>query len=122
MFETIDKARQLAVIGLDRIVDYLELLRIEIDIQRHDVATRLINLVASMLFILMAGIFLGFAIIVTYWESDYRIIAAWCVAGFYILLALVTFWKANKHSPAPPMFATLKQEMQDDMKMLKDLL
>lgn len=122
MFETIDKARQIAVIGLDRIVDYLELLRIEIDIQRHDVSVRLLSLAASLFFVLMAGFFLGLAVIVTYWDSSYRIAAAWSVAGVYMLLALLAFWRARQHLAAPPMFATLKQEMQDDVKMLKDLL
>ena len=91
MFDAIDKAKQVALIGLDRMGDYFELLSIEIEIQRHYLAEHLLARLVMFIFVFLTGIFLGFAIIVSYWDSIYRIHAAWGVMLGYALLASLSY-------------------------------
>ena len=69
MFETIEKAKQLGVIALERIGDYLELLRISAEIQGQNLKKRIISFVMVVLFAVLSLIFLGLAIIVTCWDT-----------------------------------------------------
>ncbi|WP_394780304.1 phage holin family protein [Undibacterium sp.] len=122
MFETIDKARQLGMLGLERIGDYLELLRIEMEMQARDVGERLLSFAVMVFFALLAFFFLGIAILVTCWETEHRIIAAWAVFAAYAVAALVCYLAARKRKPADPALKMLREELQQDIQLLKDLL
>ena len=91
MFETIQKARQLGVIALERIDDYLELLRILAEIQGRNLERRIIGFAVIALFAFLSLIFLGLAIIVTCWDTSYRVTAAWGVVVIYALIAFAAY-------------------------------
>ncbi len=122
MFETIEKAKQLGGIALERIGDYLELLRISVEIQGQNLKRRIISFVMVALFAVLSLIFLGLAVIVTCWETPYRVTAAWGVAAFY---ALIAFWayvsSQNQQSPVSAL-DTLRDEVQQDIKLMKDVV
>lgn len=122
MFETIKKARYLAAIALERIDDYLELVRISVEIQGRSLKKRIISFVVIALFAVLSLIFLGLAIIITCWDTPYRVTAAWGVAACYALIAFVAYMGSqDKASPAST-FDTLRDELQQDVKLMKDVV
>lgn len=122
MFETIKKARYLAAIALERIDDYLELVRISVEIQGRSLKKRIISFVVIALFAVLSLIFLGLAIIITCWDTPYRVTAAWGVAACYALIAFVAYMGSqDKTSPAST-FDTLRGELQQDVKLMKDVV
>lgn len=122
MFETIRKARHLGVIALERVDDYLELLRISAQIQGQNLKSRIISSVIVALFAVLTLIFLGLAVIITCWDTSYRVTAAWGVAALYALIAFVAYL-SSQNRPAPASaFNTLRDELQQDIKLMKDVV
>ncbi len=98
MFETIKKARQIGAIALERVGEYLELLRISAEIQGQNFEDAISVMLMAALFVMLSFIFLGMAVIITCWDTPYRIFSAWGVAGFYALIAFVVYIAAPKPS------------------------
>lgn len=122
MFETIKKARYLAAIALERIDDYLELVRISVEIQGQSLKKRIICFVMIALFAVLSLIFLGLAIIITCWDTPYRVIAAWGVAACYALIALLAYMGSQDKTRPASTFDTLRDELQQDVKLMKDVV
>ncbi|GGC76216.1 phage holin family protein [Undibacterium terreum] len=122
MFETIDRAKQIGVLGLERIGDYLELLRIELEMQAQDVGERVLGFAVTGVFALLAFVFLGVAIIVTYWDTGYRITAAWSVFAVYAIAGVVCYLRSRRRTPAESALKLLREELQQDVQLIKDLL
>ncbi|MDQ3185523.1 MAG: phage holin family protein [Pseudomonadota bacterium] len=122
MFETIKKARQLGVIALERIDDYLELLRISTEIQGQNLKSRIISSVVVALFAVLSLIFLGLAIIITCWDTPYRVTAAWGMVAFYALIAFVAYMSSQNRAGPVSAFDTLRDELQQDIKLMKDVV
>ena len=98
MFETIRKARQLGAIALERVGEYLELLK---DIGRDsgaefDEARRSGCVVA--LFAVLSLIFLGLAVIVTCWDTPYRVHLCMGRCGLLCLDSLVAYISATSRA------------------------
>jgi uncharacterized membrane protein YqjE len=122
MFETIRKARHLGVIALERVDDYLELLRISAQIQGQNLKSLIISSVIVALFAVLSLIFLGLAVIITCWDTPYRVTAAWGVAGFYALIAFVAYLSSQNRAEPASAFNTLRDELQQDIKLMKDVV
>lgn len=122
MFETIEKARHLGVIALERIGDYLELLRISGEIQGRHLKRRILRFVMVALFAVLSLIFLGLAIIVTCWDTPYRVPAAWGVMAFYALIALGAYMSSQDQAGPASALDTLRDEVQQDIKLMKDVV
>ena len=122
MFETIEKARHLGVIALERIGDYLELLRISGEIQGRHLKKRILRFVMVALFSVLSLIFLGLAIIVTCWDTPYRVPAAWGVMAFYALIALGAYMSSQDQAGPASALDTLRDEVQQDIKLMKDVV
>ena len=122
MFESIEKARQLGVIALERIGEYLELLRISAEIQGQDLKKRIIGFVMVALFAVLSLIFVGLAVIVTCWDTSYRVTAAWGVAAFYALIALGAYLSGQNQPRPVSALDTLRDEVQQDIKLMKDVV
>jgi len=122
VFEAIEKAKQVGVILLERVEDYLELLRLDVEIQRHNFIQRAISFAITGVCSLIAFVFLGFAIIISFWESDYRVLVAWIVVFFYAALAAIALARAKKLARRESALSSLNQELQQDIKLIKDLL
>jgi uncharacterized membrane protein YqjE len=122
MFETIKKARRLAAIALERVDDYLELIRISVEIQGQSLKKRIISFVIVMLFAALSLIFLGLAIIVTCWDTPYRAAAAWGVMACYALIAFMAYMGSQDKTRPASTFDTLRDEIRQDVKLMKDVV
>jgi uncharacterized membrane protein YqjE len=122
MLSALHKSRQLYLITLDRLGDYMELLRVEMKIREHQLAIRIAGFAAAILFTLLATVFFGLAIIVSFWNSEYRTLAAWFVVLLYGGIAAVCFNLCLKHFRSPPLGTTLRTELQRDIDAIKESL
>lgn len=120
MFSALHKSRQLYVITLERIGDYLDLLRVEMKIREQQLALRIAGFTVALLFTLLATIFFGLAIIASFWNTDYRALAAWLVVVLYGAIAGFSFNMCLKHFRSPPLGATLRGELQRDINAIKE--
>lgn len=122
MFSALRKSKQLYLISLERFGDYMDLLRVEMKIREHNLAFRIAGFAVAGLFALLAAIFLGIAIIVSFWGSDYRALAAWFVVLLYGAIAGVSLNMCLKHFRSPPLTAALRTEFQRDIDVIKEAL
>jgi uncharacterized membrane protein YqjE len=122
MFETIRKARQIGTIALERVGEYAELLKISAEIQGQNLKKRIVSFVMVVLLAVLSLIFLGLAIIVTCWDTPYRVVSAWGVAGFYALAAFVAYIAAPNRADSVSAFDTVREELQQDIKLMKDVV
>lgn len=122
MFAALHKSKQLYIITLDRIGDYLDLLRVEMKIREQHIALRIAGFTVALLFTLLATVFLGLAIIVSFWDSPHRGLAAWFVVLLYGGIAGVSFWLATKHFQSQPLSSTIRNELQRDLTVIRESL
>jgi uncharacterized membrane protein YqjE len=120
MFSALHKSKQLYIITLERIGDYLDLLRVEMKIREQQLAIRIAGFTIAILFTLLATVFLGLAIIVSFWSTDYRALAAWFVVVLYGAVAGVSFSMCMKHFRSQPLSTTLRSQLQRDIDMIKE--
>jgi uncharacterized membrane protein YqjE len=122
MIATLHNSKQLYHITLDRIGDYMDLLRVELKIREYQIAMRIAGFAVAILFALLASFFLGVAIIVSFWGTEYRTLAAWVVVLLYGAIAAVSLNMCLKHFRSPPLGATLRGELQRDIDVIKENL
>lgn len=122
MFTALHKSRQLYLISLERAGDYMDLLRVEMKIREHQLGLRIAMFAMAGLFALLATIFLGIAIIVSFWGSEYRTLAAWFVVFLYGAIAGIGLNLSLKHFRSPSLSATLRTEFQHDIDVIKEAL
>lgn len=122
MFSALHKSKQLYLITLDRFGDYIDLLRVEMKIREYQLAIRVAGFAVAALFALLATIFLGLAIIVTFWDSSYRALAAWFVVLLYGGIAGVSLNMCMKHFRSQPLITNLRSELQRDIDLIKENL
>ncbi|MBI1890098.1 MAG: phage holin family protein [Burkholderiales bacterium] len=121
MLKTIKKSKQLFAIALNRLHDYKELARIEMKLQGRSVGVQVAAYVLAAILAVMAILFIGAAIIVTAWDSDYRTLAAWLVVLLYGGLAAGCLMFV-KHYHGESTLTTLRSELRRDMDTLKESL
>jgi len=121
VFEAIRKSRQISSIALDRLGDYIELLRIEMKLQGRELGVMLLGTAVGAVFGLLATIFIGVAIILTWWDSPYRALAAWGVVVLYAVVAAFGLLLASKHRPGSAL-GTLRDEIRRDAAVVRESL
>lgn len=122
MFESIRKARQLGTLVLERVGDYLELLKISAAIQGQNFKKQIISYAMIAVFAVLSLIFTGLAIIVTCWDTPYRVVSAWGVAAFYAVATFVFFMAAPNRADSVSAFDSVQEELQQDIKLMKDII
>ena len=122
MFEALQKSKQLSVMALDRLGDYLALLRIEMKLQGREIGVQLVGYLAAALFALFALLFVGIAIIVSFWDSDYRALAAWVVVALYAGGAYAGISLARRHTGKVAALDTLRDEIRRDAALVRESL
>ncbi len=120
MFQTIRKSKEISIIAKDRLGDYFELLRIEMKLQGRELAVLAAGTAAGAIFALLTAIFIGFAIIVSFWDTQYRVLAAWFVVVLYAVIAGVSFSIGLKHRPSGAALTTLRNEFRRDVDLVKE--
>ena len=121
MLEAIRESRQISAMVLDRIGDYLILARIELTIQSREIFLQIAAYVAAMLCSIFTIFFLGLAIIISFWETGYRIVAAWSVVMLCILACAGGLAIARRHSGKPGL-RSLREELKRDAELLRENL
>lgn len=122
MFESINKARQLGALVLERVGDYLELFKISAAIQGQNLRKRIISYAMVALFAVLSLVFAGLAVIVTCWDTPYRVISAWGVVAFYALGTFLFFLAAPSQADSVSAFDSVREELQQDIKLMKDII
>ena len=116
MLEALKKSKQLSVMALDRLGDYLALLRVEMKLQGREIGVQLIGYLAAVLLMLFALLFIGIAIIVSFWDSDYRVVA------LYIAAAGIAVAIARSHATRTAALESLREEFRRDVALLRESL
>jgi len=116
----LQKSRLLSAIALQRAGDYMDLLRVEIKIREHDIVVKVIGFAIAGLFALLVTIFFGLAIIVSFWDSPYRVLAAWCVVAVYAAIAGISVAISLKHVQPQSIATALRSELQRDIAVFKE--
>jgi uncharacterized membrane protein YqjE len=119
VFETLKKSRLISHIALERIGVYLSLIGIEMKLHGREIAMRIVGYAVALLFTVLAAIFIGVAIILTFWET-HRAIAAWGVVVLYLIMAGIGFSFSRRHTPAESTFSTLRNELKQDIELVKE--
>jgi uncharacterized membrane protein YqjE len=122
MFAALHKSKQLYIITLDRIGDYLDLLRVELKIREHHLALRIAGFAIAGLFSVLAIVFLGLAIIISFWASPHRELAAWFVVLLYGGIAGAAFALCMKQFSSTPITTTIRNELQRDINVIRESL
>lgn len=119
---SLQKSKQIYIIALDRISDYLDLLKVEMKIREHQIALRIAGFAVAALFGLLAVVFFGLAIIISFWDSAYRPLAAWFVVLLYGGIAGISLNLSLKHFRSPPLTNMLRSELRRDLDTIKESL
>lgn len=106
----------------ERAGDYLHLVTIEAKMQGAILAKQAIGYAVAALFGLLAVVFLGIAVIVSFWETDYRILVAWLVFLAFAAGAGAGIFLARKHASATAAFAHVREEFKRDVDLIKETL
>jgi uncharacterized membrane protein YqjE len=122
VFEKIKKSKQLAKMMGERAGDYLNLVTIEAKMQGAILAKQAVGYAVAALFGLFAVFFLGIAVIVSFWETDYRILVAWLVFLAFGAGAGAGIFIARKHASASAAFAHVRDEFKRDVDLIKETL
>jgi uncharacterized membrane protein YqjE len=122
-FHTLQKSKTISMIALDRVSDYLDLLKVEMKIRENELLLRLAGYAVAALFGFLATVFFGLAIIVSFWDSDFRALAAWFVVILYAGIAGISVRLCMKHfRPQTSLTSTLRSELRRDIDVIKDSL
>lgn len=120
MFETLHKSKQISVIALDRLGDYIELMRIEMKLQTRELVMQLAGYAVAMLFGVLTALFAGIAVLATFWDSPSRAAAAWAVVLAYAALAAAGIYFSRRHMIENSAFTTLRNELKRDVDLVKE--
>ena len=122
MLQALYKSKQLSLILLERLSDYLALLRIELKMQGCEIAIQLFGYLSAALFTVFALLFTGIAIIVSFWDSNYRGLAAWGVVALYFAAAAAAMTLARRHADKRAALHSLREEFRRDVALLRETL
>jgi len=122
MLNALRKSKQLTSIALERLGDYLALLRIELQMQGREMRMQLLGFFTALIGALYGLLFIGVAIIVTFWDSEHRALAAWIAVALYLVLAGAGVGLARRHTGKAAVLTTLREEIKRDAELIRESL
>lgn len=122
MLEALQKSKQLSLIAMERLSDYLALLRIEMKLQGRELGVQLAGYLLAALSFFFVLLFTGIAIIVNFWDSDYRHIAAWVVVTLYLVMAAASIALVRRRTGRVSGMTTLREEIRRDVALIRESL
>lgn len=121
MLSQIARAKVVAAFAAGRVSDYAELLKLELAEYRRNVVLGMVGWIALVICGLACAAFISVAIIVTYWDSPYRVQAAWGIAALWGVLALASWGLARAANRDRPVFTTLTEELSLDLAAIRGM-
>ncbi len=122
MLSSLHRSKQISVMVIDRLSDYLSLVRIELQLQGRAILLQTLSYSAAALFLFFILLFLGVAIITSFWDTPHRVLAAWSVVLLYTLGAAISIKIARRHAVKIIGLHALRQEMKQDAAILRQAL
>ncbi len=122
MFDMLRKSRQLSLIVLDRVGDYLALLRVEMKLQGREMGVQIAGYLLAALAAFFALLFIGIAVIVSFWDSSFRTLAAWIVVALYLAGAAGGLALARRHAGRGTTIDTLRAQLRRDAELVRESL
>ena len=122
MFNSLRRIKQFGKFMQERSGDYARLFFLEIEIQKQLFFNRLICIIIFSLSVFLSVIFLGIALIVSFWDTPYRILVAWLVFTMFILIMIICAFIYSHNCINKPMFYEMKAELKNDLSLMKDML
>lgn len=122
MFNSLRRIKQFGKFMQERSGDYARLFFLEIEIQKQLFFNRLICIIIFSLSVFLSVIFLGIALIVSFWDTPYRILVAWLVFTMFILIMIICAFIYSHNHINKPMFYEMKAELKNDLSLMKDML
>ena len=122
MFEKLKRLKIAAGFIGGRIEDYGRLAALDVAILQKDILQSLIGFSIVALAALFLAVFISVAVIVTAWDTQVRILVAWLVCLFWLLVAAAGYIYARGAFKGPAPFQDLKSEFAKDVSAVKELL
>ncbi len=122
MLSSLHRSKQISVMVIDRLSDYLSLARIELQLQGREVIMQALSYSAAAIFLFLMLLFFGVAIITSFWDTPYRVLAAWTTVCGYSLGAAICINIARRHAIKNIGFHSLNQEIKQDAAILRQAL
>ncbi|MVW71012.1 MULTISPECIES: phage holin family protein [unclassified Bordetella] len=112
--ERLRRIRHIAEFVVERSGDYVELAGIELSLFRSALVTTMIGGVALLFCTLGTLAFISVGAIVTFWDTEHRTLAAWAVAGAWLLITLIALVVVTRNAPKSSPFAELSRQVRLD--------
>lgn len=102
-----------------RLVDYGELVPIELAETKKRVLHEVVALIGLMIGVLFTLSFVSIAVIVTAAGTPHLVLTAWCVAGAWLAVAVIAMIVIMSRKPAEP-FQLLREELGRDVDAIRE--
>ena len=122
MIHVLRKSRQIVLIAIDRLSDYFALIGIEARLQGHSIVLHLLGYLVAATFAVFTLLFLGFALLISFWDSEWRLLAAWMVVALYGCAAVAGITIAKHYAGHGAGLRSLREEIRRDAAMLRENL
>jgi len=112
--ERLRRLRRIAAFAAERSGDYVELVGIELSLYRAALVATVISSIALVFCALGTLGFVSVAAIVSFWDTEHRKLAAWLVAGAWLLITLISLAISARSAPKGSPFAELSRQVRLD--------
>ena len=102
-----------------RFGQYIELAMIETSLYKAAIVRTVVAYVAMAFCAVFALAFLSIAVLVTFWDTDSRIQAAWWIFGTWAALAIVALIVGAKAAPSDAPASTLGHQLKKDLAAIR---
>lgn len=119
LFSEVQRWRNIASFSTSRLQDYVSLIAIELELAKRSLIRDVILYSILGLSAMFSLAFICFAIILSAAHTTYYVEIGWGVALFWVLVAASAYLISRRRSD-PGMFAALSEELQGDIKAIKE--
>lgn len=118
-FETLSYYRKVAQFAGVRLGNYVELALLELALYKAALVRSIVAFVVMAVCGIFALAFLSVAALVTFWDTAYRVQAAWWIFGVWCALSLVAFFVAKSATPADGPTSTVSDQIKKDLAAIR---
>jgi amino acid transporter len=119
MFSSIRKAQILIPFFNQRLADYAKLARLDLITFRNEMIAAIVGAAVGVAALLLLLGFVCVAVLVTEWDTPYRIRAAWIIVVAWGLITGVCAYVARFLMKGPSPFANIGSEISLDLAVIK---